>query len=313
MKIYTCIEEFAPIEFPVVTIGTFDGVHIGHQAIINKLKEVAERHNGETILVTFDPHPRKVLYSDSWDLKLINSPKRKIDLIRKTGIDHLIILPFTKKFAQMSSYEFIKNILVDKIHTKNIVIGYDHHFGRDRLGDHQSLEELGKEFGFRVDEVPPQYIDKISVSSTKIRKALNDGNITYANKLLGYEYSIHGNVVEGFKIGRTIGFPTANLEVDDKLKLITANGVYACKVLWNGQKFFGMGNIGVRPTLNRKDLTIEVHIFDFDKQIYGDYLTIYWIDRIRDEIKFKDLEALKEQLVKDKKTVLRILNKKNND
>ncbi|MCK5840328.1 MAG: riboflavin biosynthesis protein RibF, partial [Bacteroidales bacterium] len=163
------------------------------------------------------------------------------------------------------------------------------------------------------DEVPPQYIDKISVSSTKIRKALNDGNITYANKLLGYEYSIHGNVVEGFKIGRTIGFPTANLEVDDKLKLITANGVYACKVLWNGQKFFGMGNIGVRPTLNRKDLTIEVHIFDFDKQIYGDYLTIYWIDRIRDEIKFKDLEALKEQLVKDKKTVLRILNKKNND
>lgn len=308
MKIYSCIEEFTPVAFPVVTIGTFDGVHVGHRAIIKRLKEVAARHNGETILVTFDPHPRKVLYSDSWDLKLINSPKRKIDLIRKTGIDHLIVLPFTKKFAQMSSYEFIKNILVDKIHAKNIVVGYNHHFGKDRLGDHQSLEVMEKEFGFTVDEVPAQYIDGISVSSTKIRKALNDGNITHANKYLGYEYSIHGNVVEGFKIGRTIGFPTANLEVDDKLKLITANGVYACKVLWNGQKLGGMGNIGVRPTLNRKDLTIEVHIFDFDKQIYGDYLTIYWIDRIRDEVKFKDLEALKEQLVKDKKTVLGILD-----
>lgn len=292
---------------PVVTIGTFDGVHIGHQEIIKRTNEAAKQIGGESVLITFDPHPRMVIHPDSWDLKLINAPKRKIDLIRKSGIDHLIVIPFTKKFAKMSSFEFIKGILVDKVGVKKIVVGYDHHFGKDRLGDFKSLDEIGTNLGFEVEEVSAQYVNGLAVSSTKIRKALNDGDICLANNLLGYEYSIYGKVVEGFKIGRKLGFPTANIEVDDKLKLITANGVYACKVIWENHRFLGMGNIGVRPTLNRKDLTIEVNIFDFDKEIYGDCLTVYWIDRIRDEIKFKDLDALKEQLVIDKQTTLKLL------
>lgn len=292
---------------PVVTIGTFDGVHIGHQEIIKRTKQAAKQMGGESVLITFDPHPRMVIHPDSWDLKLINAPKRKIDLIRKSGIDHLIVIPFTTKFAKMSSFEFIKEILVDKVGVKKIIVGYDHHFGKDRMGDFKSLDEIGRNLGFAVEEVSAQYVDGLAVSSTKIRKALNDGNIRLANNLLGYEYSICGKVVEGFKLGRKLGFPTANIEVDDKLKLITANGVYACKVIWEENRFPGMGNIGVRPTLNRKDLTIEVNIFDFDKEIYGDCLTVYWIDRIRDEIKFKDLDALKEQLVIDKQTTLKLL------
>ena len=307
MKIYHDINSFGSVKDPVVTIGTFDGVHIGHQEIIKRTNEAAKQIGGESVLITFDPHPRMVIHPDSWDLKLINAPKRKIDLIRKSGIDHLIVIPFTKKFAKMSSFEFIKGILVDKVGVKKIVVGYDHHFGKDRLGDFKSLDEIGTNLGFEVEEVSAQYVNGLAVSSTKIRKALNDGDICLANNLLGYEYSIYGKVVEGFKIGRKLGFPTANIEVDDKLKLITANGVYACKVIWENHRFLGMGNIGVRPTLNRKDLTIEVNIFDFDKEIYGDCLTVYWIDRIRDEIKFKDLDALKEQLVIDKQTTLKLL------
>jgi len=291
----------------VVTVGTFDGVHLGHQAIIRRMIAEAKRIDGESVIVTFDPHPRMVVHSDSRDLKLINSPKRKIDLIRKTGIDHLIVIPFTPEFARLSSIEFIRSILVEKIGVAKMIVGYDHHFGRDRLGNFNSLEEVGGELGFDVEEVPAQYVDELKVSSSKIRKALNEGDIRKANHLLGYEYSIYGKVVEGYKVGRKIGFPTANIEVDDKLKLITANGVYACKVMWQGQRYLGMGNIGVRPTLNRKELTIEVHIFDFDREIYDEYLTVYWIDRIRDEIKFRDIHALKDQLVMDKQTTLKLL------
>ena len=291
----------------MVTVGTFDGVHLGHQAIIRRMIAEAKRIDGESVIVTFDPHPRMVVHSDSRDLKLINSPKRKIDLIRKTGIDHLIVIPFTPEFARLSSIEFIRSILVEKIGVAKMIVGYDHHFGRDRLGNFNSLEEVGGELGFDVEEVPAQYVDELKVSSSKIRKALNEGDIRKANHLLGYEYSIYGKVVEGYKVGRKIGFPTANIEVDDKLKLITANGVYACKVMWQGQRYLGMGNIGVRPTLNRKELTIEVHIFDFDREIYDEYLTVYWIDRIRDEIKFRDIHALKDQLVMDKQTTLKLL------
>jgi riboflavin kinase/FMN adenylyltransferase len=214
------------------------------------------------------------------------------------------------EFAKLTSFEFIKKILVEKVGVKKMVVGYDHHFGRDRLGNYSSLQDIGRNFGFEVEEISAQYVDGVPVSSSKIRRALNDGDIQTANKLLGYEYSIYGKVVEGYKIGKTIGFPTANIEVDDELKLITANGVYACKIIWKDQKYLGMGNIGVRPTLNRKDLTIEVHIFDFDEDIYGDCLTVYWIDRIRDEIKFENLDALKQQLISDKQTTLRILGKK---
>jgi riboflavin kinase/FMN adenylyltransferase len=210
----------------------------------------------------------------------------------------------------MTSDQFVEDILVNAIHTKTIVVGYDHHFGKDRQGNYNSLKAVGMKYGFDVEEVAACYVDGIPVSSSKIRKALNDGDIHLANKLLGYEYSIHGKVIEGYKLGRKIGFPTANIEIDDKLKLITANGVYACRVNWKNQKFYGMGNIGTRPTFDRHDQTIEVHILDFDHEIYGDNLTIYWVERIRDEIKFRDLDALRVQLIKDKQTVLAFFDQK---
>jgi riboflavin kinase/FMN adenylyltransferase len=304
VQIHKNIDNFPYIPYPVVSIGTFDGVHLGHQKIISRMKEIARNRSGETVIITFDPHPRRIIYSDSWDMKLINSPKRKIDLLARTGIGHLLILPFTTELADMASDIFIKDILVGKVHAKMVVVGYDHHFGKDRKGDYKNLESYGKDFGFDVEEIPAECIDGLSVSSSKIRKALNDGNIHLANRFLGYEYSIQGTVVRGQKLGRKLGFPTANIEIDDKLKLIAANGVYACRVNWNNQKFLGMGNIGIRPTLDKHDLTIEVHIFDFDEDIYGDDLTIYWVERIRDEVRFRDLDALREQLVIDKKTVL---------
>ncbi len=308
MKIYRSIDEFQGIDFPVVTVGTFDGVHLGHQKIISRLKEAAHESEGETVLITFEPHPRSVIYPDSWNLKLINSPSKKIELLEKTGIDHLVILPFTKAFAEMTSYEFIKYILVDRIKMKRIVAGFDHHFGKDRLGNHHSLRDFGKELGFEVEEVDPMYIDGVAVSSSKIRNALNEGDIRKANRYLGYTYSIQGKVIPGYQVGKKMGFPTANIEVDNALKLITANGVYACRIHWRGMEFEGMGNIGNRPTLNRKDHTIEVHIFDFDQEIYGDFLIISWVGRIRDEFRFANLEALRLQLEKDKITALQILD-----
>jgi len=308
VKIYTDIDKFVKPGFAVVTVGTFDGLHCGHQKIINLMKEIASAKSGETVLVTFDPHPRLALYSDSQDLKFINTLERKFDLLDKFGIDNLVIIPFTKEFAKTSSEEFVKDYLVDKIGVKELIIGYDHHFGSNREGHFDNLQKLGKKFGFRVEEVKAQYVDGVAVSSTKIRNALMEGDIRKANKMLGYDYSITGIVVEGNKIGRTIGFPTANIEIEDKYKLIAAGGVYACKVKWNGQMFKGMGNIGTRPTIGIDGLVTEVHILDFDKDIYGDEITIYFVDRIRDEIKFDGLEKLKEQLKKDKKIVENLLS-----
>ncbi|MBP6977010.1 MAG: bifunctional riboflavin kinase/FAD synthetase [Bacteroidales bacterium] len=307
MKIYKGIEEVKGIDFPVVTVGTFDGVHLGHQKIIDRLKEVARERGGETVVITFEPHPRSVVHPDSWNLKLINSPAKKTELLERTGIDHLVILPFTPEFASMTSYEFIRNILLDGINMKWIVVGFDHHFGKDRLGNHHSLRDFGQSLGFGVEEVAPMYIDGVAVSSSKIRNALNEGDIRKANRYLGYTYSIQGKVIPGYQVGRKIGFPTANIEVDDALKLITANGVYACRIQWKGREFDGMGNIGNRPTLNRNDHTVEVNIFDFDHEIYGDFLIIGWIDRIRNEIRFPDLEALRAQLEKDKDAAKNIL------
>ncbi len=307
VRIYHNIEEFINVPNPVVTVGTFDGVHIGHQMIIKKMREIAESIRGETVLVTFDPHPRLVIHPDSKNLKFINTTKRKLELIEKAGIQHLIIIKFTKEFAKKKSKEFIKNIVVDKIHTKKLIIGYDHHFGRNRMGDFNILYDLGKEYGFDVERISAQSVNNINVSSTKIRKALNEGKVHIANQLLGYEYSITGKVIKGQKIGRKIGFPTANIELDDKYKLITANGVYACQIEWEGKMYKGMGNIGTRPTVNHSDLTIEVHIFDFNKEIYDECITIYFVDRLRDEKKFKNLEALRQQLLKDRNSVKKLL------
>lgn len=307
MNIYQNINDFPRVAFAVVTVGTFDGLHLGHQKIIRRMTELAKDNNGETILVTFDPHPRLVVNSNSHQIKFINTIKRKFDLLSKLGIDHLIIVPFTKEFAKTSSEDFIINYLVKNIGTKKLIVGYDHHFGRHREGNYQKLHQLGENYGFDVEEISAQYIDDKAVSSTKIRKALMDGDIKLANKMLGYDYSITGIVVEGNKIGRSIGFPTANIEIEDKFKLIAAGGVYACKVDVDGKLFAGMGNIGTRPTIGKHDFTTEVHLLDFDEDIYGEEITIFFLERIRDEKKFNGLEELKKQLIKDQETVSELL------
>lgn len=307
MKIYNHIDEFQDVKNPIVTIGTFDGVHLGHQKIIEKMKMDAEKYQGETVVITFYPHPRIVLHADSQNLKFINTQERKIKLLEKSGIDHLIIIEFTREFSRLNSATFIKDYLVDKIKTRKLIIGYDHHFGKNRLGDFSTLYDLGYRYGFEVEKIAAQNVENLAISSTKIRRALNEGKIRTANILLGYTYSITGKVVYGNKIGRTIGFPTANIELDDEYKLITANGVYACRVEYDGKMYEGMGNIGVRPTVNHSNLTIEVNIFDFDKEIYGESITIFFVDRIRDEIKFENLAGLREQLIRDKVNVLGLL------
>lgn len=309
MEIYQNIKDFTKSSYAVVTVGTFDGLHLGHQKIIRRMKELARENNGETILVTFDPHPRLVVNSNSYDIKFINTQKRKFELLDQLGIDHLIIIPFTKDFAKTSSKDFIKEYLIDQIGAKKLIVGYDHHFGRNREGNYQKLHQLGKKYGFDVEEISAQFIDEFgAVSSTKIRNALMDGNVILANKMLGYEYSITGIVVEGNKIGRTIGFPTANIEIEDKYKLIAAGGVYACKVNIDGNFYLGMGNIGTRPTVGINGLVTEVHIFDFDKNLYGEEITIYFLNRIRDEKKFNDLDELKSQLEHDRVQVKGLLN-----
>jgi riboflavin kinase/FMN adenylyltransferase len=308
VKVYHKPEDFIKVKKPVVTVGTFDGVHVGHQKIFEKMRQVAGETGGETVVITFFPHPRLVIHPNSRNLKFINTRKKKYSLIEKAGIDHLVIIPFTKEFSRLSSEVFIKDILIDRINVHNLIIGYDHHFGRNRNGSYRNLLKLGKLYGFNIEEVPARNVHNMSVSSTKIRNALRLGMVSLANDLLGYEYSITGKVIPGRKIGKTMGFPTANIELEDKYKLITAVGVYACRVEWKGKLFKGMGNIGYRPTVDHGGLTIEVHIFDFSEHIYGETITIYFVDRIRDEIKFKDIQALRDQLVQDEKRVLKMLS-----
>lgn len=306
MKIYRGLDGLKSIRNPVVTVGTFDGVHLGHNQIFSRMKKLAEDCGGETMVVTFHPHPRLVIHPDSKNLKFINTQQRKYQLIEQAGIDHLLIIPFTREFAATDARTFIKDILFDHIGICQLVVGYDHHFGRNREGSFGELKLLAKEFSFKVEQIPAKDIDNIAISSTKIRNALNSGEIKMANTLLGYEYSITGKVVEGNKIGRKIGFPTANIELEDEYKLITAMGVYACRVEYGNKVYLGMGNIGYRPTINKSDLTIEVHIFDFDREIYGETITIFFVDRIRDEIKFESLEALRQQLIRDRVKVKKL-------
>ena len=307
MKIYHSIDLFQPVPNPVVSVGTFDGVHQGHQQIFATMREEAMRCGGETVVVTFYPHPRLVIHSDSKNLKFINTQERKYEIISRSQIDHLIIIPFTKEFSNLSSADFVKRYLVEKIKVYKLIVGYDHHFGKDRHGGFNELKGLAKIFGFDLEEVPACMNDGMPVSSTKIRKALVEGNVKLANSLLGYDYSISGKVVYGNRIGRTIGFPTANIELEDEFKLISAVGVYACKVDYHGRIYKGMGNIGYRPTIDIGNLTIEVNIFDFDEEIYGERIIIYFIERIRDEKKFDNLSALRDQLTIDRARVLEIL------
>ncbi|PRY40139.1 riboflavin kinase/FMN adenylyltransferase [Spirosoma oryzae] len=307
MLIHRGLDELHPLPNAVVTSGTFDGVHRGHQTILARLTEVARASGGESVLITYWPHPRTVLSNDSMDLKLLTTLDEKIDLLEQAGVDHLVVIPFTRAFSELSSAEYIRQVLIDKIGTRKLVIGYDHRFGRDREGGFDYIQAHQNEYGFGVEEIPRQDIEAVGVSSSRIRAALDAGQIDIANRLLGRPYSLSGTVVKGRQLGRTIGFPTANLQVDDPVKLIPANGVYAVDVLYAGQKFSGMLNIGFRPTVAGTHQTIETYIFDFDKDIYGEHLTLQFRAFLRPEQKFDGLSALVSQLKQDEAAARKLL------
>lgn len=306
MKIYKGLDEFKKLDFAVVTSGTFDGVHFGHQKILQRLDEITRKNGGESVLLTYWPHPRLVLYPDQ-KLYLLSSIEEKAELLSQNHVDHLVIIPFTQEFASLSSEEFIEEILVNKIGTKKLVIGYDHKFGKNRSGSFEELKKDGPIFGFEVEEIPKQMIDNKAVSSTKIRKALVEGRVEIVNEYLGKPYSIQGTVIEGDKIGRTLDFPTANIEVSFKHKLIPAEGIYAVKVRIGPAYYKGMLNIGFRPTLGGTQKRVEVNIFDFNQNIYGKEIVVDFFNNIRSEIKFENLGALKSQLQNDKIEAQQIL------
>ncbi|MCP4520320.1 MAG: bifunctional riboflavin kinase/FAD synthetase [Cytophagales bacterium] len=307
MQVHHGLDNLPKFTNPVVTSGTFDGVHKGHQVILQHLKEASKRHKGESIVLTFWPHPRFVISSSSQNLKLLNTLDEKISLLTQQNIDHLIIIPFTKDFAQQSSLEFIENILIQKIGTHHLIIGYDHRFGRNREGSFEYLMNHPQNFPFSLEEIPRQDVDNIGVSSTKIRESLKKGDILTTNNYLGTKYSLSGKVVAGEQNGRKIGFPTANIELIDDFKLIPQKGVYAVEIIFENKIYQGMLNIGNRPTLNGKSESIEVNIFDFTQDIYHQEMMIKFLAYIRNEQRFSSLEELQQQLEKDKQSVLSII------
>lgn len=311
MKIYYHPDDFNRLPFAVVTSGTFDGVHLGHRKILDRLQEIARQHQGETVVITYWPHPRLVLHPEDTSLKLLNTFEEKAELLKQAGIDHLVRIPFTREFAQLSSEEFIIRILVQIIGTKKLVIGYDHRFGHNREGSFEELKKNAPRYGFEVEEIPPQDVDHITVSSTKIRRALEQGDVETANLLLGRPYSLRGQVVKGDRLGRLIGFPTANIDIDSHYKLIPADGVYAVTAQHAGQTFNGMMYIGLRPTIGGIHKTLEVNLFDFDKEIYGDELIVHLHARLRADNRFSDLDELRQQLVLDKKKAEELLKMRN--
>ena len=307
MKIYHSISDFKNVQKPILTTGTFDGVHFGHRKIIQRLSEIAVNEGGQSAVLTFYPHPRMVLFPDDHQLQLINTLDEKIRLLEKAGVQHLIIHPFTKDFSRTTSLSFVRDIIVNQLNTHKLVIGYDHHFGRNREGTFEHLKEFAPVYGFEVEEIPAQLLDDVKVSSTKIRNALLNGQVDLAYQFLNYHYELSGTVVKGNEVGRSINFPTANLSVDDTTKLIPKTGVYAVKVDVQNHCFDGMMNIGTNPTLGNNKQTIEVHIFDFDKLIYDQKIGVRFIHRMRDEVSFSNLESLKHQLEKDKQTAKELL------
>ena len=303
MKIFRNIIEARNIPNAVVTIGTFDGVHLGHQAIFNKMKALAQSVGGQTVVVTFSPHPRQVLNIDSSNLRFITTPEEKLHKFEEYGIDNVVIINFTKEFSRTPSEVFIKDYIIDHLKPAYIVVGYDHHFGKNRMGDFDLLNDLKKKYGFKVERIAAQDVEHIAISSTKIRNALAQGNVKSANRLLGYPYAVTAEVVRGNEIGRTIGFPTANLELPREYMMFGRGGVFACLVDYNGVTYKAMANIGHRPTIGDRaegDMLIEVNLFDFDGDLYGKPITVRFIDRIRDEVKFEGLPELKAQLERDR-------------
>jgi len=307
LKTHRSIEDIEGLKSTVATIGTFDGVHLGHRAVINQLIAFAKERNAETLIITFEPHPRIVLNKDVTNLRFINNLKEKEKLLAKAGVDHLLILPFTSEFSKLSARDFIQTYLIDKLHIQAMIVGYDHHFGRMDNGD-EDVTILLKEYGIDVERIAVKDVGNISVSSTKIRKAIMEGDIPYANRLLGYAYGLCGTVIHGNKLGRTIGFPTANIMLAFKLKLLPQDGVYAAYATFKEKRYKAMLNIGFKPTVLGSSRSIEVHLFDFDEEIYGEFLEVQLIEKVRNEKTFSSLDKLKEQLEKDRLVVAEILS-----
>ncbi|MDB5026012.1 MAG: bifunctional riboflavin kinase/FAD synthetase [Mucilaginibacter sp.] len=308
MRIYNHIDEFVPVKNAVVTIGTFDGVHLGHRKIIEGIRELAKASGGQTVILTFFPHPRMILHPEDQNLKMINTMAEKAQLLEQLGVDHLIITPFSRDFSNQTAEEYIRDILVSKIGTKKIVIGYDHRFGKDRQGGLAELQLLAPGYGFQVIEIPEQDIHEVAVSSTRIRQALLNDEIELANEFLGYPFFITGKVKRGDQIGRKIGYPTANILIEETYKLIPGDGIFAVMVQLSGQKYKGMGYIGQRPTINGMTRNIEVNLFDFDQDIYTQPIRMEFLHFVRSDIKFTSLDELKIQLEKDKETVMGLLS-----
>lgn len=303
LRIFNSINDFTATKKTIVTLGTFDGVHIGHNAILDKICKAAQQENLESVILTFFPHPRLIV-SNNYDIKLLNTIEEKAILLEKKGIQNFIVHPFDKTFSELSPREFVTQVLVDKLNIQKIIIGHDHKFGKDRAADFNDLINFGKEFGFEVEEISAQQINEVSVSSTRIRNALLEGNVSLAKVYLGYPYLLTGNVVKGNQLGRTINFPTANIEIPEDYKLIPKNGVYVVTVNVRNQTVFGMMNIGVKPTLGENKRSIEVHLLDFDADIYNQKIQVHILEKLREEQKFESFQALQAQLEKDKQNTI---------
>ena len=306
MNIYRDITELPLFKNAIITIGTFDGVHNGHRQILNQLIEEANEVEGTPVVITFYPHPKQIVGNDLSSVLVLNTLEEKSALLAEVGIEHLVVVPFTKEFAEQSAEDYIKDFLVHSFKPHTIIIGYDHRFGKNRSGNYELLEVKGQEFNYKVKEIPEHILHNITISSTKIRTQLLEGNISTANELLGYDYFFSGNVITGKQLGRTIGFPTANLAINNESKLIPGNGVYAVTVQIENDKtiFNGMMNIGVRPTFEKTERAIEVNIFNFDSSIYDKQLTVNIKTRLRDEMKFDGIDSLKNQLNRDREMAI---------
>ncbi len=308
MKVYHSIDQFPADIKSVLTLGTFDGVHKGHKYVLKRMNEIAQNEGGESVLLTFYPHPRHVLQPEDQKLKLLNTIDEKIKELEKSGIQHFIIHEFTKDFSRTKSVNFIRDLLVNKLKMKHMVVGYDHHFGRNREGSYNELKELSELYNFTLEKIPPQDESEVTVSSTKIRKLLYQGFIEKANTYLGYKYSISGIVVKGNRIGRTLSYPTANILIENKWKLIPCDGVYVVRVILKNKQYFGMLNIGNKPTLNEGKHSLEVHIFDFSDDIYDAEIKVEFLKRIRDEKYFESLADLQSQLKIDENNCMKYLD-----
>lgn len=307
MKVFNSFENLESIINPVLTIGTFDGVHVGHQKIIKKINKEAEKNNGQSVLLTFYPHPRIVLNPENHGLSLIQTQEEKLEKLEHFGLDNVIVIPFTPAFSNLSAEEFVIKFLVEKLKVNTIIIGYDHQFGKNREGGVNFLNTISTKYNFNVIEIPAQEINDVNISSTRIRKAIENGEIEIANKYLGEPFSLNGKIIKGKQLGRTIGYPTANIELLSSLKIIPKKGVYLVKIKINQIEYSGMMNIGTRPTVsNSNDVSIEVNIFNFNNDIYGEEVEVSILKKIRDEKKFDSIEKLKNQLKEDEQNCIHI-------